>query len=62
VLAVTLAMMLAAAVIWMVLMAVVMVLGGRARGPRGPWMYTRRGRAFGPPRTGTHPPSRSYWA
>ncbi|HEY1712710.1 MAG TPA: DUF1707 domain-containing protein [Solirubrobacteraceae bacterium] len=64
VVAVTLAMMLAAAIIWMVLMVVVMVLGGR-RGPmrpRGPWMYTRRGRAFGPPRAGTHAPSRSYWA
>jgi uncharacterized protein DUF1707 len=65
VVAVTLAMMLAAAIIWMVLMVVVMVLGGGRRGPmgpRGPWMYTRRGRTFGPPRTGTHPPSRSYWA
>jgi Domain of unknown function (DUF1707) len=59
VLAVTMAMMLAAAVIWMVLMAVVMILGGRAHGPRGPWMYTRRGRAFGPPRRGG---PRSYWA
>ena len=55
VVAVTLAMMLAAAIIWMVLMVVVMVLGGGRRGPmgpRGPWMYTRRGRGFGPPRTG----------
>jgi hypothetical protein len=59
VVAVTLAMMLAAAIIWMVLMAVVMVLGGRPRGPRGPWMYTRRGRGFGPPRRGG---PRSYWA
>jgi hypothetical protein len=65
VVAVTLAMMLAAAIIWMVLMVVVMVIGGgrrRPMGPRGPWMYTRRGRSFGPPRTGTQPPSRSYWA
>jgi hypothetical protein len=65
VVAVTLAMMIAAALIWMVLMVVVMVLGGGRRGPvgpRGPWMYTRRGRGFGPPRTGTHSPSRSYWA
>jgi hypothetical protein len=65
VVAVTLAMMLAAALIWMVLMVVVMVVGGGRRGPmgpRGPWMYTRRGRAFGPPRPGTHSPSRSYWA
>jgi hypothetical protein len=65
VVAVTLAMMVAAAMIWMVLTVVVLVLGGGRRGacvPRGPWMYTRRGRGFGPPRTGTHPPSRSYWA
>ena len=62
VVAVTLAMMIAAATIWMVLMVVVMVLGGGRRGgyvPRGPWMYTRRGRAFGPPRRGG---ARSYWA
>ena len=59
VVAVTLAMMLAAAIIWMVLMVVVMILGGRSRGPRGPWMYTRRGRGFGPPRRGG---PRSYWA
>jgi len=62
VVAVTLAMMIAAAMIWMVLMVVVMVVGGRHRGPmgpRGPWMYTRRGRAFGPPRRGG---PRSYWA
>lgn len=65
VVAVTLAMMLAAAMIWMVLMVVVMVLGGGRHGPRGPrspWMYTRRGRGFAPPRTGTNSPSRSYWA
>jgi hypothetical protein len=60
VVAVTLAMMLAAAIIWMVLMVVVMILGGgRARAPRGTWMYTRRGRGFGPPRRGG---PRSYWA
>jgi hypothetical protein len=65
VVAVTLAMMLAAAMIWMVLMVVVMVLGGGRRGPmgpRGPWIYNRRARGFGPPRTGTQSPSRSYWA
>ncbi len=62
VVAVTFAMMLAAAIIWMVLMVVVMILGGRPRGPRGPWMYTRRGRGFGPPRPRTHQPGRSYWA
>jgi hypothetical protein len=61
VVAVTVAMLIAAAVIWMVLMVVMMVLGGGRRGPmpRGPWMYTRRGRAFGPPRRGG---ARSYWA
>lgn len=61
VVAVTLAMMLAAAIIWVVLMAVVMIVGGRPCSPRGPWMYTRRGRAFGPPRRGGRAP-RSYWA
>ena len=67
VVAVTLAMMLAAAIIWMVLMVVVLVLSGGRRGPggprgqwSGPWMYTRRGRGFGPPRRGGRP--RSYWA
>jgi hypothetical protein len=64
VVAVTLAMMLAAAMIWMVLMVVVMVLGGGPRGGRrhlsGSWMYTCRGRGFGPPRRGGRP--RSYWA
>ncbi len=68
VVAVTLAMMLAAAIIWMVLMAVVMILGGGRRGPagargqwKGPWMYTCRGRGFGPSRPGPRT-SRSYWA
>jgi DUF1707 SHOCT-like domain len=63
VLAVAFAMFVAAAVIWMVLTIVVMVLGGRPRGARGwhgPWMYTCRGRGFGPPRRGRAP--RSYWA
>jgi hypothetical protein len=63
VMAVAFAMFVAAAVIWMVLAVVVMVLGGRPsspRGRRGPWMYTCRGRGFGPPRRGRAP--RSYWA
>ncbi len=63
VVAVTVAMVIAATVIWAVLMIAVMVIGGdRRRPPRGPWMYTRRGRGYGPPRPRTHPPSRSYWA
>lgn len=53
------ALMLAATVVWAVLMIVVMVLGGRPRPPRGPWMYTRHHRAiYGPPRGR----ARSYWA
>jgi hypothetical protein len=62
VVAVTLAMVIAATLIWAVLMIAVMVIGGRRRPPRGPWMYTRRGRGYGPPRPRTHSPSRSYWA
>jgi hypothetical protein len=63
VVAVTVAMVIAATVIWAVLMIAVMVIGGgRRRPPRGPWMYTRHGRGYGPPRPRTHPPSRSYWA
>ncbi|MGZ4177572.1 MAG: DUF1707 SHOCT-like domain-containing protein [Solirubrobacteraceae bacterium] len=60
VVAVTVAMVIAATVIWAVLMIVVMVIGGgrRPRPPMGPWMYTRRGRHYGPPRRGP----RSYWA
>jgi hypothetical protein len=60
VVAVTVAMLIAATVIWAVLMIVMMVLGGGhcRRVPRGPWMYTRRGRHYGPPRRGP----RSYWA
>jgi Flp pilus assembly protein TadB len=63
VVAVTFAMLVAAMTIWAVLTVVVLVLGGRPRGPRGwhgPWMYTCRGRGFGPPRRGRAP--RSYWA
>jgi cation transport ATPase len=58
VLAVTAAMVIAATVMWAVLMVVVMVLGGRPRAPRGPWMYTRYRRAYGPPPRRP----RSYWA
>jgi len=58
-LAVTAAMVLAATIMWAVLMVAVLVLGGgRRRPPRGPWMYTRYRRAYGPP--GRRP--RSYWA
>jgi hypothetical protein len=49
---------LAATVMWAVLMVVVMVLGGRPRGPRAPWMYTRYRRAYTPPQRRP----RSYWA
>jgi len=59
VVAVTFAMVIAATVVWAVLMVVVMVLGGRPRPPRGPWMYTRQRRPYGPPRRGG---PRSYWA
>ena len=59
VLAVTFAMLLAATVLWAVLMVVVMVLGGRPHPPRGPWMYNRHRRGYGPPRRGR---PRSYWA
>jgi Domain of unknown function (DUF1707) len=61
VVAITAAMVIAATVIWAVLVVVVMVIGGgRRRPPMGPWMYTRRGRAYGPPRRG--PRSYSHWA
>lgn len=58
VVAVTAAMLLAATIVWAVTMIVVMVLGGRPRPMRGPWIYTRARRAYGPPRRGP----RSYWA
>jgi len=58
-LAVTAAMLMAVMIVWAVLMVVVMVLGGRPRAPRGPWMYTRQRRGYGPPRRGS---TRSYWA
>lgn len=58
VLAVTAAMVLAATVMWAVLMLVVMALGGRPRARRSPWMYTRHRRPYGPPQRR----ARSYWA
>jgi len=59
VVAVTAAMVVAATVIWAVLMIALLVIGGgRRRPPMGPWMYTRRGRGYGPPRRGP----RSYSA
>ena len=42
VLAVTAAMLLAATIVWAVLMVVIMMLGGRHGPPRPPWMYARR--------------------
>jgi DUF1707 SHOCT-like domain len=56
--AMTAALVVAATVMWAVLMVVVMVLGGRPRAPRGPWMYTRHRRPYGPPPRR----ARSYWA
>lgn len=61
VLAVTMAMLIAATVVWMVLMIVVMVLGDRRHVPRGPWVYawqTDPRRSRGRRRSG---PGR-YWA
>ena len=59
-LAVTAAMVVAVTIVWAVLTVVVMILGGRRRPRRGPWMYTRQRRACGPPpRRGS---ARSYWA
>ena len=43
VLAVTVAMLLAATIVWMVLMIVFMVVGGRRHVPRGPWTYAWHG-------------------
>jgi hypothetical protein len=52
------AMVFAVTLIWAVLMIVVMIIGGRRRAPRGPWMYTRHRRPYGPPQRR----ARSYWA
>jgi hypothetical protein len=61
VLAVAAAMLLAVAIVWATLMVVVLILGGRPHGPRGPhgpWAYSRRRQGYGPSRRG----ARSYWA
>jgi Domain of unknown function (DUF1707) len=42
VLAVTAAMLLAATVVWTVLVIALLVLGGRGGAPRPPWVYARR--------------------
>ncbi len=57
VIAFTVAMLLLMTIVWAATMVVVMVLGGRPRPPRGPWLYTRHHVVYGP-RRGT----RSYWA
>jgi hypothetical protein len=51
VLAVTAAMLLAATIVWSVLVLVVLMLGGRPRMARGPWRYYGR-HGWGPPRRG----------
>ena len=56
-LAVTAAMLLAATIVWAVLIVVVMMLGGRCGAHQPPWVYARR-HGLGPPRRG---PGR-YWA
>jgi len=56
VLAVTAAMLVAATIVWAILMIVVMVLGGHSRRPHPPWMYGRHRRSL-PPRRRT-----GYWA
>jgi hypothetical protein len=71
VLAVTVAMLLAATIVWMVLVMVFLVLGGRRHAPRGPWAYAwsgeyRRNRYTRLDRHGRHPDRRrgpgGYWA
>lgn len=56
-LAVTTAMLLAATIVWAVLMVVLMMLGGRCGAHRPPWVYVRR-HDLRPPRRGAG----SYWA
>jgi Flp pilus assembly protein TadB len=48
VLAVVTAMLLAATIVWTVLVLIVLMVGGRHRMGRPPWHYSRSG--FGPPR------------
>ncbi len=57
VMAVTAALLLAATVVWAVLMVVIMVLGGRHGAPRPPWMHARR-QGYRPSRRGPG----GYWA
>jgi Flp pilus assembly protein TadB len=52
----TMAIMLAVTILWAVVTLLVVVLGGRGRAARAPWMYPRHRRPYGPPRR------RSYWA
>lgn len=56
VVAVTAAMLLAATIVWSVLMIVVLILGGRPGVPRPPWTYARR---YEGPR---HRGPGGYWA
>jgi hypothetical protein len=58
-LAVTAAMLITVMVVWTLVMVAATVLGGHRRPPRGPWMYTRQRRGYGPPRRSS---ARSYWA
>lgn len=43
VLALTVTLLLAATIVWMVVMIVFLVVGGRRHAPRGPWTYTWSG-------------------
>jgi Domain of unknown function (DUF1707) len=56
VLAVTAALLVAATIMWSILMIAVLILGGRAGAPRPPWVYARR-RGLRPRRG-----PGSYWA
>jgi Flp pilus assembly protein TadB len=56
VLAVTAAMLLAATIVWAVLIVVVLTLGGRRRALRSPWTYAQRD--LRPPSPGR----RNHWA
>ncbi|MGA9857368.1 MAG: DUF1707 domain-containing protein [Solirubrobacteraceae bacterium] len=60
--AVTAALMIAVAVVWVVVMAAAMVLGGRPRPPLTPGLYNRNRRLYAPPARGSHAHARSFWA